>query len=91
MDARIQNETDLQKLVHCEILKAEHAFMNGALSLHFVLRSLDETMFDFFIVPGAEVSQQLGTAYVKPTMTYVTKEILLGQVPAGGSGGEQDG
>ena len=76
MDARIRGAEDVKKLEHCEILSAESGVMGDAPALKLVLRSLDETVFTLWLVPGLQhqIIGNLNT--IMPTLGYITKEVL---------------
>lgn len=74
MDARIRNAEDVKKLEHCEILAAEQGVMGDAPALKLVLRSLDETMFTLWLVPGLQHTITGNINTMKPTMGYITRE-----------------
>lgn len=76
MDLSIGSEVDLQKLAHCEILKAEASVLNGTACIGLVLRNLDEVLFQVFFVPGIDTSMVAGKTHIKPSLTIVTKEVV---------------
>ena len=76
MDARIGTAEDVKKLEHCEILEAESGTMGSAPCLKLVLRSLDETVFTLWLVSGYEQALVGGLMQLRPTLNFVTKEVL---------------
>ncbi len=74
MDTRIQCEADLQKLVHCDIIKVDQSAAGESVVVTLVLKSFDETIFQVSLVPGLELVP--GHALVKPSLIFVTKEII---------------
>lgn len=76
MDARIMGPEDVKKLDHCEILEAKTGTVNDAPSLGLRLRSLDETIFQLYIVPGLVMTNVAGQVQARPTLAYITKETL---------------
>ena len=76
MDMRIGTTEDIKKLQHCEIIEAEGGTMGAAPCVKLVLRSIDETGFTLWLVSGYEQSLVGGLMQLRPTLGFVTKEVL---------------